>query len=511
MPHSSAPPVSGPDGIAGAAHRGVQWFGIAAGVQLITSMAKLVILARSFEVQEIGLMAMLVTVSGYLGVLVDLQLPSAIIQRVKPTRGELSSVFWFGLAFGILLAAVLAATSSQISNLIRLPMADAYLKVLAIGLVLTPIAGQFQAILRKQLDFRAVTVAVIASTVVDVALLAVLVSLGWSVWAVVVGQLASIAVLTLIVAVAVRGKGHWPTIHFRWHEVTDFLSFGVLRVGARLVAETTSRLDVFIIQMLIGAAPLGFYNIASRLVSQPAQRIAPIVNQVGFPVIASVRDDRPRILRGFLRSIGLLTGLFSPIMLGLASCAPALIEVMLGDQWLSVTPLVQALAVAALFRLINSAGGNVVLAMGKASWTLYFNLGALVLTAGIVYGAAVIWRDITSIGYALIVEHVLLGALYYHFYLRRLLGGFLKDYLSAVFHPLGLATLMAAGVWIIGLLLEGSSAVTVLAVQVISGMAAYLFLLVRLHRSLALEIASIFLKGPLARLRIGPLRENLGS
>ncbi len=58
-----------------------------------------------------------------------------------------------------------------------------------------------------------------------------------------------------------------------------------------------------------------------------------IVNQVVFPTVARLQEDRPRLRERLLSGLRLLGFVSVPIMWGISSVAPELVTLALGPRW----------------------------------------------------------------------------------------------------------------------------------------------------------------------------------
>jgi O-antigen/teichoic acid export membrane protein len=88
----------------------VKWKGAAAAIGQVLQFVRLVILARLVP-GDFGLMAMITVVIGVADTFSDGGLNSAIIHRQDVTREQLTSLYWFNLATGIVVFALVWALS----------------------------------------------------------------------------------------------------------------------------------------------------------------------------------------------------------------------------------------------------------------------------------------------------------------------------------------------------------------------------------------------------------------
>jgi PST family polysaccharide transporter len=93
----------------------------------------------------------------------------------------------------------------------------------------------------------------------------------------------------------------------------------------------------------------------------------------------------------FLKCIGCISLLTSPILLGIATVAPQLIEVIFGKQWLGMTTYLQFFCVLGLILSVATVTGSVYLGLGRPDLQLKVNLFTqplkiVCLGIGVTYG-----------------------------------------------------------------------------------------------------------------------------
>ena len=278
-----------------------------------------------------------------------------------------------------------------------------------------------------------------------------------------------------------------PMLHFKWSNTKGYLSFGLYRVGAMAANNFNSRVDQLIIGALMGPVALGYYHIAIRLVLEPVQRINPILTSVSFPIFSIIQDDIPRLKKGFIEMIRFLMSINAPLLLGLACVAPVAVPIVVGEQWAPSIPLVQVLALYALIRSLGDAGGSLILAKGKAKWTLYWNVALLFLISPVVYIAG-LGGNTFHIAFALVGLQVVLSLCHYRLFIRNLIGRCFSEYIKSLIPPILLAIAMSAVVLGFPILVPGLPLTIKLLVQIGIGATGYIVLLWFFQKKLFIEI-----------------------
>ncbi len=168
------------------------------------------------------------------------------------------------------------------------------------------------------------------------------------------------------------------------------LRFGVSYLAAQIIALAGNRVDTLVLGLTSSPSALGFYNRAYQLaVVTPEQMRAPLVT-VALPGIQSRLEHPEKRLRFVLDAQLMLLTVFVPALLLVASCAPSVVEVVLGPGWRDAAPLVSLLAVGAVMQQAAGTGGWLFLAAGAATNLMRFTLvSALVKVVLVLVGHAI--------------------------------------------------------------------------------------------------------------------------
>jgi len=425
----------------------IRWTALDSASITIIQFVQLGILGRILPPSIFGVMAMLMIVIETAKVFSQMGLSEAIISKQSISKDQLSSLYWINVFAGIILYSILVLGSSSVASFFSEPQLKIMLPVVGFVFIMSAFSLQFEALIRKKLLFDLFAKINIAASVSSLIITVSLALQGFGIWSLVYGQFGSQVIRTLAL-VRVAKSNYWlPAMHFQFDEIREHFYFGLHRVGAMIVNQFNSRVDQLVIAKFLGPIPLGFYNIAFRIALNPTQRINPIITQVAFPVFSQMQENNIKLRGGFVKMIHLLTSINAPLLIGLSAVAPVVVPLLMGDQWTSSIAIVQVLAFYALFRSLGNAGGSLILAKGKANWTLYWNLALLFLIPGAVILAILIEKSVLIVSLVLVVLQLALVVIHYFVFLRRLIGPFAKMYAAAIIKPITAASIMGIAVY----------------------------------------------------------------
>jgi O-antigen/teichoic acid export membrane protein len=377
-----------------------------------------VILARFVTPAEYGLIALLSIFTTVAARLVDGGLGSALIQRRGLTVDDESTVFWFNLGLGTLLALSLGLSAPWIAGFYEQPALVALTWAMAANVWISCWLVVPMALLTKAVDYKTQAKAGVFSIAMGGAVAVAMAVAGAGVWALATQTIVSSAVSVA----AVWFLGRWkPKLSFRWTSLRALGRFGIFMLMASLLDTVATRLYSVLIGKFYSTTDLGLYNRGVSTNDFAQNAISGLLGRMALPVLSRSSHDQKEMAGLFRRLIVLSMSLNIPVMLGMAVTAPDMIFVMFGEQWLPAAPIFQILAFTGLLRPLHVANLNVLMAMGKSN--LFFRLEVIKKALLISVVIAASFWSVTAIAWGTLVCSVV-GLLINSYYTKDLLGEF---------------------------------------------------------------------------------------
>lgn len=469
----------------------IRWTGLTSVTKMVVSFLQVVILARILSPEDFGLMAIVVIVVSIGNVFVNSSFSDAIISKDVMTEDQKSTLYFLNVLFGFSIFSIVFLSSNIIGKLFGLEEIGQFLKAVSIVFILASLTVQFEALLKKNLLFKPLSVITVLSTLASFFITIYFAFDLRSVWALVYGAISQQFILTFLLFIYGVKRKWGPKLVVDLSSIKDYLVFGAYRMGAAFINQINSRADQFVIGTFLGPALLGYFSISFQLVIQPFSRINPILTQVSFPVFAMAKRDNEKLVRGYCKGLRLLTAINAPLLLGFAVLAPLLIPIVLGDGWDQVVPLVQVLSIYVLLRSAGNINIGLILAKEKFKWPLYWNLIILFFIPASLACVAIVSKSILSVSVALVVIQLFLFFMGYYLFARSVLGGFFMLFISSFFLPLSIACVMAIGVYLVQSFFIVGNVYIDLILCILFGAFLYVFLIYFLYKDLFLEIKDI--------------------
>ena len=349
-------------------------------IRFVMQTASTVVLARLLTPDDYGIVAMVAVVIGFAQVFASAGLSAATVQREHITREQIDSLFWVNLAVSGVIAGGVLASAPLVAAFYRSPPLAAVTAALAASFVISGIAVQHDALLRRHMEFRSLAVIQVGAQLVNIVVTVALALLGCGYWALVGGS------LSLALANSVLTIYYCPFIPRRPRRgvgVRGMLLFGGHLTAFDFVNYFARTADNILVGRFLGADALGLYSRAYSLFMLPISQIRGPVAQVGMPALSALREQPERFRRYYSRVLDLMAVLTVPLGVYCALEADFVVRVLLGSQWMGLVGTFRILAIVGIIQPAASTVGLVLVSQGHAARQL--RLG-LVTSAAVVGG-----------------------------------------------------------------------------------------------------------------------------
>lgn len=272
-----------------------------------------VYLARVLGAEALGLYALGMTIIGFVGVFNGLGLPQSAVRfvaaynatgRYDELRGFLVRAVGALLLANLLFGGLIVMAGPWIAeHFYRAPALKNYFGLFALIMALGALTTFFGQVLQGYKDVsRRTIITNFAGTPLTMALTVVLVYLGKGLWGYISAQVASAAVVLLLLMMtawrltpvgARHGTGSLPTME------SQIISFGAVVYGIGLMEFLLAQVDKILIGFYIDAREVGIYAVAMAIVAFVPVALQS-VNQIFSPTIADLHARAEQELLGRL-------------------------------------------------------------------------------------------------------------------------------------------------------------------------------------------------------------------
>ncbi|MEB3219541.1 MAG: MOP flippase family protein [Nostocales cyanobacterium 94392] len=383
--------------------KGVIWSAVESWGGRIISVSIFFLLARLLDPQSFGLVALASVFIDFVQLFIDQGFSEAIIQREELEAEHLNSAFWINIGIGLVLTIFTLSFADFIANGFSEPALAPIIRWLSLGFVLSSLSKVQEAILQRQLDFKALATRLLISSIISGVVGVVMAFMGWGVWSLI----SKLLVFGVIKLFLVWWVSDWrPTLKVSLVHFKDIFSFGINILGWRIFNFLTRRSDDFLIGYFLGTTALGYYNVAYRLLLMITELLIGVSQRVAIPTFARLQAEPEKLRNAFYQVTQITSFISFPIFLGMAALAPQLIRLFLGEDWERSIPIMQVLAFVGILHAVSNFNDSIIFAVGKPSWNLKFKIiSAIVICTG--FFVAVRW-GILAVAAVYVVSNYLL-------------------------------------------------------------------------------------------------------
>jgi PST family polysaccharide transporter len=328
-----------------------------------------------------------------------------------------------------------------------------------------------RSILRRQMRFGAASVAEVAGLVIGSGGAVILAFRGAGAFSLVFQLVASHTVTALVGTVM---AGWYP--RFRWSRASasSLWAYGWAVTGFDVSTQLEGQLAPFLIGRFLGNTAVGFYTRGYSLILGPVRLLGDTIWQVMLSALSLIQDDLERVRSAFSRAVALLIFVLAPAMVGTALVADALVPFVLGDQWVDLIPVVQAMTVAGL--LSSAIGATYWLHTSLNTTGRLFSFGVVrFIVVALFVGGALLSGSIVTVAWAFAASQAVLLVLAYRL-TRWLFDIGLLDLFVAVRGGVASSVAMGLVVWSVRPLLGEVSVGIDLGVRILVGVVVYVAL-----------------------------------
>ena len=390
---------------------GLRWITYARIAIEVTLLAGMVVLARLIPPAAFGMFAVVLIVQELALALPMEGIGSALVQRRTIDREHQQA----GLVLSLAVGAVLAGLTLLVADFVVEPtighQTASLVRLATPWFLLGALYSVPTAILRRRLDFRALSLIELTMTATRAAASIALAAAGLDAAALVWGNLVGMAAsLAMALAFAPMPVPRWNT-----RAIRDLLPYGGPAALSCIAWTGFRNGDYAIVGARLGTAQAGFYWRGYSLAVDYQRKISVVMSQMAFPVLARTAGHEEMFaLRR--RMVQLLTVVLFPLLALLVLLAPVVVPWLFGPAWEPAVVPTQILAVGGASTLVIDTVGSALQAAGRARSMLGYGIAHFVVYAGAVF--IVSSRGVAAVAIAAAVVHTVFLVVAYQILLR---------------------------------------------------------------------------------------------
>lgn len=400
----------------------VFWSFFQRGGSLVISFISNMVLARLLTPDDFGCVGIIMIFVTFADLLVDSGLAAALIQKKNVTQNDIDTVFTTNFAISVFLYILIFFSAPFFADYFKIQNLDLYLRVVAVSILLRAFFIVQSADLLKRLQFKRISIYSIITTAGGVIVAIIMALNGFGVWSLVAKNIVQPLLSALLYGIGSPVSCRFGFDRQSFRQLFGFGWFAMLTSFIDLVYSNTV---AFIVGKRYTVKDLGYYNQANSLQQIPAYSLALVINQVLFPHMARIHDDRTLMKEYSQRVMIVATFAIFPIMIYLIAFAKPIVVLLYSSKWLPSAIFFQILCIEGIVhsmihidrQVLKSLGETrllfriqlVVLAIGLVLLVIAQRFSIIALTWSLVLGAFINWVILAiitgkRIGYSLFMQ-----------------------------------------------------------------------------------------------------------
>ena len=355
------------------------------GIQFISG----IILARLLTAYDYGCIGMLSIFMLLAETFIDAGFGSALIQKKHPTQDDYSTIFWWNLGMAAVLYAILYIIAPFVARFYDIPLLCDVLRVQGLVLFIYAFNLVQRNQLRKQLNFKVLSIVTIITSIVALSVTIVMAYKGFGVWALVAQNILIAAIPAIVFWFFIKWR---PILRFSKQSFKELFGFGFYMFLTQLVNTFCSQIQGLLIGKLYTPSTLGYYSKASSTEKLASHSISSVMTQVTYPLYAQVQDNKGAMISMIKRLTMTISYITFPLMFLLILLAKPIFVLLYSDRWLPSVPYFQVLCIVGLSSCLQAVNTQTIAAIGKSKlmfqWTLVKrSVGMTFMVGGLVFFA----------------------------------------------------------------------------------------------------------------------------
>jgi O-antigen/teichoic acid export membrane protein len=441
------------------------------------------VLAGILGPRDFGIVSIAVIYIAFLQLFLDQGLAAALIQRKHLEQEHMDAVFWMDLVLSVFLILVSILFSRRWAAMNHAPEVARVISVLSVCILIEAMALIQSALLRREMDFKSISIRTNASMLVGGVVGIVMAFAGFRVWALVGQQI----VRDSTALVLLWKLSPWrPRFEFSWNHLKELMGFSIPNFVSQLGVFAGAQADSLVLGFVFGPVAVGLYRVADRVVNSIVTMATSSVQAVSLPEFSKVQDQPEQLSKSALTCVRLSSTVTLPVLSGVAVVSWALMA-SLGTTWIPASNALKILCVVGISSVFSSFTGPLLQAVSRPHQHAMLEWARMAVGALLLIGTGILARkspvewQIVAIALARLVTMACLVTPIFLYILMRLAGISFGDLLSAVM-PSALASLSAVGAVILfqisGLLVDRKPVILLIAETIIGGIVGLAVLLV---------------------------------
>ena len=372
------------------------------GGRALVELAVQIVMARILAPAEFGALAIMLVFVNVGNVIVQSGLNTSLVQSDCIDDTDLSTVFWLSFGASAALFLVVFFAAPAIAKFYMMPQIVWQLRTLGLLLLITAFNSVQVAVVQRELQLRKVFNATVTAVTISGAAGIASAQAGAGLWALVLQQLIYQFANCIVLGFQVRW---FPQFIFDCKKARKHFSYGWKLLLSGLLDTSYQSLSDLLIGKQFSTLSLGLVSQGKKYPQAIGSLLDGAIQPVMLSAVSRMQDDPTNVKRLVRRALKTSTFLIVPSMTLFAIAAKPIVDIVLGEKWLSCVPFLQMYCFIYALLPIHTTNLQALNGMGRSD--LFLKLELIKKAYGICFilFAAFVLKDV----YLMVAMYMIAG------------------------------------------------------------------------------------------------------
>lgn len=330
--------------------------------QLASSFVAIPFLARMLTPVDFGLAALALSMVMFFTMIGDAGLGRSLVRVDANDTEAWSSAFWASVLLMLALSGMFFVLSWPAAAFFNEPRLVPIMMVLSLAPLLMGLAEIPAASLLQKEKFQWLAGAEFAAAMAGIVVALAIAFHGGGAWALVWQHLTQRIVKGTVVQLASRLR---PRFVLNVEKLKGHLRFMIDTAAWSMTMFVNRQADTLVVGKILGAATLGLYNVAVRIMQLPVSILGGSLHSAIYPRFVQLRHDNKALRELVLFTTMAQAVLVFPGVAAVAAASHTLFTLLLSERWEASGEIFTLLAGAAALQTIVATNGSLLQAIGR--------------------------------------------------------------------------------------------------------------------------------------------------
>lgn len=343
--------------------KGSLWSGIDNMAQMGVSFVVSIVLARLLTPDDYGLIGIVAIFTAVCNAIINGGFTTALIRKKDASEEDYNTSFIVNLGISLFLYIIIHLCAPLIASFFKRPELIELTRVSSLGMIIGALALVQQTRLTKRIDFKSQAKITVLASITSGVIGIVMALLKFGVWALVVQQLSSQVLRTVLLWIANKWM---PKFIFSSKSFRELFGFGWKMMVSSVLDTVWKELYQVVIGKFYHSDTLGQYTRSKQFSQLFSSNLTVVIQRVTYPILSNIQDERERMISAYRRIIKVTMFITLVCMFFLAAISEPLLYCLIGPKWHEAATYLPLICISGSFYPLHAINLNMLQVQGRS-------------------------------------------------------------------------------------------------------------------------------------------------